>query len=135
MGKFNFFLASSLVRGVKSKGFTASGAIKILLESDEPVRKLWENVEYLRAEFKKAGFDTGHTESPITPVMLGDEELAKTFSAKLFEENVFATPIIFPMVAKGKARIRVIPSAAHSTEDLDLGIEAFRKVAKELKVI
>jgi glycine C-acetyltransferase len=110
-------------------------AIKILLESDEPVKKLWENVEYLRTEFKKAGFDTGSTESPITPVMLGDEELAKTFSAKLFEENVFATPIIFPMVGMGKARIRVIPSASHSKEDLDLGIQAFKKVAKELKVI
>jgi glycine C-acetyltransferase len=67
--------------------------------------------------------------------MLPDEELAKNFSAKLFEENVFATPIIFPMVAKGKARIRVIPSAAHSKEDLDLGIRAFEKVAKELKVL
>jgi glycine C-acetyltransferase len=109
--------------------------IKILLESDKPVKKLWENVNYLRSEFKRLGFDTGHSESPIIPVMLGDEELAKTFSAKLFEENVFATPILFPMVAKGKARIRVIPSAAHSKEDLDLGIRAFTKVAKELKVL
>ena len=109
--------------------------IKILLESDKPVKKLWENVNYLRSEFKKLGFDTGHSESPIIPVMLGDEEVAKQFSAKLFEENVFATPIIFPMVAKGKARIRVIPSAAHSKEDLDLGIQAFAKVAKELKVL
>ena len=64
--------------------------------------------------------------------MLGDEEIAKAFSAKLFEEDVFATPIIFPMVAKGKARIRVIPSASHSKEDLDFGIKAFEKIAKEL---
>lgn len=110
-------------------------AVNILLESDELVKKLWDNTKYLRVEFGKLGFDTGHPESPITPVMLGDEELAKTFSAKLFEENVFATPILFPMVAKGKARIRVIPSAAHSKEDLDLGIRAFEKVAKELKVL
>lgn len=110
-------------------------AVNILLESEALVKKLWDNTNYLRGEFKKLGFDTGHPESPITPVMLGDEELAKTFSAKLFEENVFATPIIFPMVAKGKARIRVIPSAAHSKEDLDLGIRAFVKVAKELKVL
>jgi len=110
-------------------------AVNILLESDELVKKLWDNTKYLREKFGKLGFDTGHPESPITPVMLGDEELAKTFSAKLFEENVFATPIIFPMVAKGKARIRVIPSAAHSKEDLDLGIRAFEKVAKELKVL
>jgi glycine C-acetyltransferase len=110
-------------------------AVNILLESDELVKKLWNNAKYLRVEFGKLGFDTGHSESPITPVMLSDEDIAKAFSAKLFEENVFATPIIFPMVAKGKARIRVIPSAAHSKEDLDLGIKAFEKVAKELKVL
>jgi glycine C-acetyltransferase len=110
-------------------------AVNILLESDELVTKLWDNTNYLRTEFKKLGFDTGHPESPITPVMLGDEDLAKQFSAKLFEENVFATPIVFPMVPKGTARIRVIPSAAHSKEDLDLGIRAFTKVAKELKII
>ncbi len=110
-------------------------AIKILLESDKPVKKLWENVDYLRTGFKQLGFDIGHSESPIIPVMLGEEEVAKTFSAKLFEEDVFATPIVFPMVAKGKARIRVIPSASHSKEDLDKGLKAFEKVAKELKVL
>ncbi len=110
-------------------------AINILLESDALVKKLWDNTKYLRERFGDLGFDTGHPESPITPVMLGDEELAKQFSAKLFEENVFATPIVFPMVAKGKARIRVIPSAAHSKKDLDIGIAAFKKVAKELKVL
>ena len=110
-------------------------AIKILLESDAPVKKLWENVEYLKSEFKKLGFDTGHSESPITPVMIGDEEKAKEFSVKLFAEDVFATPIVFPMVPKGKARIRVIPSASHSKEDLDKGIKAFEKIGKELKII
>jgi glycine C-acetyltransferase len=109
--------------------------IKILLESDKPVKKLWENVNYLRAGFKKLGFDIGRSESPIIPVMLGNEEVAKEFSNKLFEEDVFATPILFPMVAKGKARIRVIPSASHSKEDLEKGLKAFEKVAKELKVI
>lgn len=110
-------------------------AIKILLESDAPVKKLWGNVEYLRSEFKRIGFDTGHTESAIIPVMLGDEDIAKDFSAKLYELDVFATPIVFPMVAKGKARIRVIPSASHSKENLDFGIKAFEKVGKELKAI
>ncbi len=109
--------------------------IKILEESDELVKKLWNNANYLKEEFKKLGFNTGYSETPITPVMLPDEELAKNFSVRLFEENVFATPIVFPMVAKGKARIRVIPSASHSKEDLDLGIRAFEKVAKELKVL
>lgn len=109
--------------------------VKILEESDERVKKLWDNVKYLKDEFKKLGFDTGHSETPITPVMLGTEDIARQFSAKLFDEDVFATPIVFPMVAKDKARIRVIPSAAHSKEDLDLGIKAFEKIGKELGVL
>jgi glycine C-acetyltransferase len=110
-------------------------AVKILSESDALVKKLWDNTTYLRSELQKAGFDTGNSKTPITPVMLGDEELARSFSTKLFEEDVFATPIIFPMVAKGKARIRVIPSASHSKEDLDKGIATFIKVGKELGVL
>ena len=109
--------------------------VKILEESDELVQKLWDNAKYLKVEFKKLGFDTGHSETPITPVMLPDENIAREFSAKLFEEDVFATPIVFPMVAKDKARIRVIPSAAHSREDLDFGIKAFAKVGKSLGVL
>ncbi len=110
-------------------------AVNILQESDAVVKKLWDNVHYLKSEFKKLGFDIGQSETPITPIMLHDENLAVNFSSKLFEQGVFATPIKFPMVAKGKARIRVIPSASHSKKDLDLGIAAFRKVAKELKVL
>lgn len=103
--------------------------------SDELVKKLWDNTKYIKTAFKKLGFDIGESVTPITPVMLGDENLAVSFSAKLFEERVFATPIKFPMVAKGKARIRVIPSASHSKDDLDFGIKAFEKVAKELNVL
>ena len=99
------------------------------------VTKLWDNTNYLRSELQKLGFDTGNSQSPITPVMLGDEKVAKKFSAKLFEQDVFATPIIFPMVAKGKARIRIIPSASHSKEDLDFGISAFVAVARELGIL
>ena len=110
-------------------------AVKILQESDAVVKKLWENTSYLRSELQKAGFDTGSSQTPITPVMLGDEEIAKEFSAKLFEHDVFATPIIFPMVQKGAARIRVIPSAAHSKEDIDKGIAAFILVGRELGVL
>ncbi len=109
--------------------------VKILEESDELVQKLWNNTKYIKEEFKKLGFDTGSSSTPITPVMLGDESLAREFSAKLFELDVFATPIVFPMVPKGKDRVRVIPSAAHEKKDLDLGIEAFAKVGRELKVI
>lgn len=110
-------------------------AIKILLKSDKPVKTLWKNVKYLKEKFHALGFDTGQTETPIIPVMIGDEEKAREFSAKLFEEEVFATPIVFPMVPKGTARIRVIPSASHSMKDLDKGLKAFAKVGKALKVI
>lgn len=110
-------------------------AINILLESDGQVKKLWKNTEYLKEGFKKLGFDTGSSQTPITPVMLGDEDIAKDFSAKLYKEGVFATPIVFPMVAKDKARIRVIPSASHSREDLDKGLTAFEKIGIEMKVI
>ncbi|MBI3984835.1 MAG: aminotransferase class I/II-fold pyridoxal phosphate-dependent enzyme [Candidatus Levybacteria bacterium] len=110
-------------------------AVKILEEDDLLVKKLWDNTRYIKESFKNLGFDTGISVTPITPVMLSDEDLAREFSAKLFEENVFATPIVFPMVAKGKARIRVIPSASHSKEDLDFGIKAFEKIGRQLKVL
>ncbi len=110
-------------------------AVKILEESDELVKKLWENTDYIKSEFKKLGFDIGHSETPITPVMIPDEEKAREFSLRLFELGVFATPIVYPMVAKGKARIRVIPSASHSRKDLEFGISAFKKVAKELSLL
>ncbi len=109
--------------------------MKILTKSKALVKKLWDNAAYLRKELQKLGFDTGVTETPITPVMLGDENLAKEFSAKLLSLGVFATPIKFPMVAMGKARIRVMPSAGHSKKDLDYGIQAFENVGKALGVI
>jgi glycine C-acetyltransferase len=110
-------------------------AVNILSESDERVKKLWDNTAYLKKRFEELGFDTGKSKTPITPVMLGDEEKALTFSARLMEADVFATSIRFPMVPKGTARIRVIPSAAHSKEDLDFGIAAFEKIGKELQLI
>lgn len=109
--------------------------VRILSESDRLVKKLWGNAKYLRTKFKKLGFNTGVTQTPITPVMIGDENLAKEFSKRLLEEGVFATPIKFPMVALGKARIRVMPSATHTKKDLDIGIAAFAKVAKALGII
>jgi len=107
-------------------------AVDMLAESERLVQKLWSNVDYLRAGFTDLGFDIGHSETPIIPVMIGDEELAKAFSAKLFEEGVFASPIVFPMVAKGKARVRVIVSASFSKDDCDAGLAAFRKVKAAL---
>jgi len=124
-----------------STGLTVADAaaviegVKILTKSKSLVKKLWDNAAYLKKRFQQLGFDTGVTETPITPVMLGDENLAKEFSTRLMGQGVFATPIKFPMVAMGKARIRVMPSAGHSRKDLDYGIAAFAKVGKELKVI
>lgn len=109
--------------------------VNTLTKSDALVKKLWANAKYLRDGFTNMGFNTGVTQTPITPVMLGDENLAKEFSAKLFTLGVFATPIKFPMVAIGKARIRVMPSAAHTKKDLDAGLAAFEQVGKELHVI
>ena len=109
--------------------------VKILSQSKALVKKLWDNAAYVRRGFQKLGFDTGRTETPITPVMLGDENLAKTFSMKLIEHGVFATPIKYPMVALGKARIRVMPSAGHTKKDLDFGLKQFEKVGKSLGVL
>ena len=107
-------------------------AVAMLSESERLVQKLWGNVDYLRKGFTDLGFDIGHSETPIIPVMLGDEELAKAFSAKLFEEGVFASPIVFPMVPKGTARVRVIVSASFSQGDCDAGLAAFGKVKAAL---
>lgn len=109
--------------------------VEILSASSALVTKLWSNAKYLRDGLAKLGFDTGHTETPITPVMLGEENLAKEFSAKLLTRKVFATPIKYPMVALGNARIRTMPSSSHSKKDLDFGLSAFAKVGRELGVI
>ena len=110
-------------------------AVGILQETDAPVKKLWDNAKYFKAEMQRLGFDTGHSETPITPVMLGEAKTAWDFSKRLFEEDVFASAIAFPTVPKGKARIRVMLSAAHSPDDLDFALEKFAKVGKELGVI
>jgi glycine C-acetyltransferase len=110
-------------------------AIDLLEDSTQLVDKLWSNAKYFKAEMKTLGFNTGVSETPITPVMLGEAPLAQQFSRELFEANVFAMPLGFPTVPRGKARIRVMISAAHSTDDLDKGLEAFKTVGKKLGVI
>ncbi|HUV90515.1 MAG TPA: glycine C-acetyltransferase [Anaerolineae bacterium] len=101
----------------------------------ELVDKLWENAEYFKAGIKRLGIDTGRTQTPIVPVMLGDVKLAKDFSARLFEYGVFAMALGFPTVPQGQARIRVMNTAAHTRQDLDQGLAIFEKVARELGVI
>jgi len=110
-------------------------AIDILEASDEPVRKLRENADYFKTQMRGLGFDTGASETPITPVMLGKATTAWDFSKRLFTEGVFATAIAFPTVPRGKARIRVMLSAAHSQDDLDFAMVRFAQVGRELGVI
>ena len=110
-------------------------AVDLLEESTELVDRLWENTAYFKNRMAELGFDTGRTETPIVPVMLGEAPLAKAFSRKLFENGVFAMALGFPTVPRGEARIRVMNTAAHSQEDLDVGLAAFEKVGRELGVI
>jgi glycine C-acetyltransferase len=110
-------------------------AIDLLEESTDLVDRLWDNARYFQGEMRALGFDTGLTQTPITPVMLGEAPLAQEFSRKLFDAGVFGMAIGFPTVPQGKARIRVMISAAHAREDLDRGLEAFAEVGKELGVI
>ncbi|MDQ7025311.1 MAG: glycine C-acetyltransferase [Anaerolineae bacterium] len=110
-------------------------AVDMLENSDDLVKKLWSNAELFKTEMQKLGFDTGHTETPIVPVMLGEAPLAQAFSKQLFEEGVFAMAIGFPTVPQGTARIRVMNSAAHSQSDLEEALAAFEKVGKALGVI
>jgi glycine C-acetyltransferase len=110
-------------------------AIDLLEDSTQLVDKLWSNAKYFKAEMKTLGFNTGVSETPITPVMLGEAPLAQQFSRDLFEAGVFAMSIGYPTVPQGKARIRVMISAAHSTDDLDKGLAEFKNVGKKLGVI
>jgi glycine C-acetyltransferase len=110
-------------------------AVNILQESDELVARLWENARILRAGMQQLGFDTGHSQTPIIPLMLGEAPLAQQFSRKLFEKGLFAMAIGYPTVPMGKARIRVMNSAAHSKSDLEQALDIFEAVGKELRVI
>lgn len=110
-------------------------AVDLLEDSTQLVDKLWDNAKYFKGEMKNLGFNTGVSETPITPIMLGEAPLAQQFSRELFEAGVFAMAIGYPTVPQGKARIRVMISAAHSKDDLDKGLEAFKNVGKKLGVI
>ncbi len=110
-------------------------AVKILEERDEPVRKLWDNARYFKARVAELGFDTGQSETPITPLILGEASTAWEFSKRLFERDVFAQAIAYPTVPKGKARLRVMVSAVHTRDDLDFAVAAFARVGRALGVI
>ena len=110
-------------------------AVDLLEDSTELVERLWNNANLFKKEMRSLGFDTGKSESPITPVMLGEAQLAQEFSRALFEAGVFGMAIGFPTVPQEKARIRVMISAAHSSDDLEQGLQAFADVGRKLGVI
>jgi glycine C-acetyltransferase len=110
-------------------------SLELLEESDALVKQLWENTNYFKKRLKEMGFDTGESETPITPIMTYDSGKAREMSTKLWEEGVYALPIVFPMVAKDKARIRTMITAEHTKEELDSSLQKIEKIGKELKII
>ncbi len=110
-------------------------SVKMLMESEEYTDKLWSNATYFKAKLKKLGFDTGHSETPITPVMIGNEAKTMEFSKALLDNGVYVSGIVFPTVPMGKGRLRVMISASHTLEDLDYAIEQFELVGKEIGII
>jgi glycine C-acetyltransferase len=113
----------------------ACAAVDILAGDDSLVKRLWSNTGQFKAELARMGLDTGKSQTPITPVMIGDAQQAQTFSRLLFERGVFAQAISFPTVPRGRARIRAMMSAVHSPSDLDFALQQFREVGMEVGVI
>lgn len=109
--------------------------LDVIENEPERLKKLWDNTHYFKTALQKAGFDTGHSETPVTPVMVPGSAEAQAFSKRLFEEGVFALAIVFPTVGRGKERLRTIVTAGHTREDLEFAVEKFIKVGKELSVI
>jgi glycine C-acetyltransferase len=110
-------------------------AIDVLMEEPEIIERLWENTRFFKEGLVRLGFDTGLSESPITPVMAGEGARAMKLSDRLFEEGVFAQGIAFPTVARDKARVRTIVTATHTREDLQYALDAFGRVGRELGLI
>ncbi len=110
-------------------------AIRVMEEDPKLNEKLWENGDFLKKELKALGFNIGHSETPITPVIIGDENLTQKFSKKLIEEGVYAKSIVFPTVPLGTGRVRNMPTAEHTKEMLEEAVRIYEKVGKELGVI
>jgi len=110
-------------------------AIDVLEKEPQHVRQLWDNTRYFKKTMKDLGFDIGNSQTPITPVMVGESGVAQKLSTRLFEEGIFALPIVFPMVARDKARIRTMMNSQLARKDLDFAIDTFEKIGKELHII
>ncbi|OFV07815.1 8-amino-7-oxononanoate synthase [Staphylococcus sp. HMSC12H08] len=127
------FLFSTSLTPESSAAITA--AVRKLMDSTELHDKLWENANYLKDGLKELGYDIGESETPITPVIIGDEKQTQEFSKRLKDEGVYVKSIVFPTVPRGTGRVRNMPTAAHTKEMLDEALEAYKKGGKELGVI
>ena len=114
---------------------TCIAALEILEEDSSLVERLWENTAFFKRGLQQLGFNTGSSETPITPVIVGEGALAMRFSRRLFEEGVFAQGIVFPTVPMDKCRVRTIVSAIHTTDELSRALGIFERVGKELNII
>jgi glycine C-acetyltransferase len=110
-------------------------ALDVLIEEPEIMERLWDNTRFFKAGLERLGFNTGLSESPITPVIAGDSAKANKLSDRLFEEGVFAQAIGFPTVARDKARVRTIVTATHTREDLQYALDKFSQVGRELGLV
>jgi glycine C-acetyltransferase len=118
-------------------GVTAAciAALDVLIEEPDIIDRLWENTRFFKAGLERLGFNTGLSESPITPVIAGDSARANALSDGLFQHGVFAQAIAFPTVARDKARVRTIVTATHTREDLQYALDTFEKVGRELGLV
>jgi len=110
-------------------------AITMLMESTEYTDRLWDNAKYWKSKIGSLGFNTGHSETPITPVIIGDEAKTMEFSRKLLENGVFVSGIVFPTVPRGTGRVRCMVTAEHTKEQLDRAVAVFEKVGKEMNIL
>ena len=110
-------------------------AVTLLQESQERVEQLWEITHFFQERMRALGFDLGHTQTPITPVMIGEAQRAKLLSAQLFQAGIFVQAVAFPTVPRGTARLRVMLSAAHSREDLEFALETFTRLGRACQLI
>ncbi len=110
-------------------------ALKMLMESTEYTDRLWDNAKYFKSKMGTLGYNIGHSETPITPVIIGDEAKTMEFSRKLLEKGVFVSGIVFPTVPKGTGRVRTMVTAGHTKEQLDRAVQVFETVGKEMGII
>ena len=127
-----FLFSTSLAPG-DTKAITES--VKKLMVSTELHDRLWDNAHYLKSGLEKLGFNIGESETPITPVIIGDEKQTQVFSKRLKDEGVYVKSIVFPTVPRGTGRVRNMPTAAHTKEMLDQALKVYEKVGKELNII